>query len=155
MSDLRAVPRHLFSWGFDLFIGDEFLTSMDMNWLSEGGAFRWNGADYQLGRESLWAGDFFLRTGGRQVASAAKPNPFTRRFIVTCSVGECVFSAAHPLTRAFQLSGRDGLIGSIEPAHPFTRRCAIYLPDSLSIPEQVFLFWLAALMWRRAQNSSS
>jgi hypothetical protein len=41
------------------------------------------------------------------------------------------------------------------PNHLFTRACTLEFPDDLPVPVQVFLFWLVALMWRRAASDAA
>lgn len=144
----------MFSWGYDLFIGHGLLTTMDVRWLSEGGSFCWEGVEYSLGRESRWSGDFFISNGDSTIAKATKTSPFTRRFLVSLSIGNAILSPGHPFTRAFQLKREERVIGEIRPKHILARHCTIQLPDELSIPEQVFVFWLAVLMWRRSSRSN-
>lgn len=153
MPILEACPRSIFSWSFELFADGQPVTIMNMVWFREGGTFSWEGAHYTLSRESSWSGDFLLESDGRTIARATKPSAFRRRFEIHASDRTMTFEAASPLTRRFRLLENDRTIGSVAPKHALTRRCSVELPDDLSIPVQVFLFWLAVLMWRRAANS--
>jgi hypothetical protein len=36
MTQIRARPRHLLSWGFDLYLDDALLVGFDTSWLREG-----------------------------------------------------------------------------------------------------------------------
>ena len=155
MSCFQARPKHLFSWGFDLFVDGVFLTTMDMGWFHEGGFFSWQDTQYRLGREGFRSGEFFLEANGELTAHATKLSPFLRRFVIAVQSREMEFSAASPFVRAFKLVEEGSIIGSIRPKHPFTRECSIDLPDDLSIPERVFIFWLAVLMWRRSARSNA
>ena len=155
MSSIQAKPKSIFSWSFDLFVDHELLTTMDMRWFKEGGLFHWNDCEYRLGRENLWSGDFFLNKDERQIAKATKTSPFARKFILKLTAGELVLSAVHPLTRVFHLTDGNNVIGIIKPDHILTRQCTIQLPDTLCVPEQVFIFWLVVLMWRRSTNSNN
>lgn len=153
MSHILAKPKHMFSWGYDLFIGNELLTTMDVRWLSYGGSFCWDDVEYRLGREGRWSGDFFISNGNTTIAEAIKTSPFPHRFLVSLSIGNSVLSG-HPFTRVFQLKRDEGIVGEIRPKHILTRHCTIQLPDELCIQEQVFVFWLAVLMWRRSSRMS-
>jgi hypothetical protein len=153
MPHFQARPKHLFSWGFELFVDAEFLTTLDVRCLHDGGAFSWDDTPYRLGREGFRSGDFFLEANGEIAARATKPNPFLRRFVIRLPSRDMEFSAASPFVRAFQLTEQGSIIGCIRPHHPFTRKCAVDLPEDLSIPERVFIFWLAVLMWRRTSRT--
>ena len=61
MAQIQAKPKNLFSWGFDLYESGNFVLTMDMSWLREGGHFEGGGLQYTLSRESVWSGDFLLQ----------------------------------------------------------------------------------------------
>jgi len=155
MATIRARPKHLFSWGFDLDLDGTSLASLDMAWLREGGRFLWSGTEYQLSREGLWTGDFLLTADDRVLARATKDSAFVRSFTIQLDGRELLFRAAAWLSRRFELLDGDSVIGEIVPDHFLTRACTVTFPDDLSVPVQVFLFWLAALMWRRQSNSGA
>ena len=155
MAEIRAKPKHLFSWSFDLYREGLLLASFDMSWLREGGRFDWSGREYRLSREGLWSGDFLLTTGPETPARAHKESPFTRRFIVHTGGRELTLEAPSLFLRRFQLVEQDTVLGSIVPDHLFSRACRLELPQDFDVPVQVFLFWLVALMWRRAANSAA
>ncbi len=155
MNHLSAQPKHLLSWGFNLFDRQQQLITLDLAAIREGGAFNWNGAAYTMKRESWPAGDFLLMNQGETLARAHKPSAFTRSFHVQAGRRRMELKGASPFTRKFVLTDRGAIIGTISPNHPFTRASTLELPDELSIPEQVFIFWLAVLMWRRAAHSDA
>ncbi len=154
MATIRATPKHLFSWGFDLDLDGASSVSFDMAWLREGGRFTWGGTDYQLSREGPWAGDFLLTADDQVLARATKDSVFFRSFTIRFDGRELLFRAAAWLFRRFELIEGDSVIGEVVPDHFLTRACTVEFPDDLSVPVQVFLFWLAALMWRRQNNTA-
>ena len=153
MGMLEARPKSLFSWGFELCEAGQVIVTMDMTWLSEGGSFVWEGVEYTLLREGLWSGDFVVHSDAETPARATKPNALLRRFDVYVGSRVMTLEAVSPLARAFHLLENDSVVGAVTPHHFFSRRCAVAFPDDLPLPVQVFLFWLVALMWRRADNS--
>ena len=155
MARLRAEPKSVFSWGFSLFMGDVPVATMDMAWLREGGAFVWQETEFTLTREHLWSGDFLLQTGGQILARATKPSPLLRRFDIHLGERTLRLEAVSAFTRRFRLVESDTVVGTVEPDHPFARRCTVDFPGDLIVPVDVFLFWLVALMWRRAANASA
>lgn len=154
MARLRATPKSAFSWGFNLYAGECPVATMDMAWLREGGSFVWQEAAFTLTREHLWSGEFLLQTGEQILARATKPSPFLRRFDIRLGERALRLEAASAFTRRFRLVEGDAVVGTVKPDHPFTRKCAVDFPDDLPVPESVFLFWLVALMWRRATSDS-
>ena len=155
MAMLEARPKGWLSWRFELCAGGRAIVSMDMAWLTEGGSFVWEGVEYGLSREGLWSGDFVLQAGGDTPARAAKPSAFLRRFDVHVGSRHLTLEAASALTRKFHLVENGSVVGAVTPLHPFSRRCTIVFPDDLTLPVQVFLFWLVALIWRRAANAAA
>jgi hypothetical protein len=153
MTPIQARPKHLFSWGFDLYLEGELLAGFDMTWLREGGCFTYGERQYLLSREGFWSGDFLLVTDQEVLARAAK-SAFVRRFVVRTAERELVLEPASPFTRTFHLVENGLIVGYVVPNHLFTRACTLEFPDDLPVPVQVFLFWLVALMWRRAAESS-
>lgn len=155
MTPIRARPKHWFSWGFDLEIDGTSLIRFDMDWLREGGRFTWAGTEYRLSRERAWVGDFLLTADQQVLARATKDNPFVRRFIVDVEGRELLLQAAAWFTPRFELIEQDTVVGRVVPNHFLTRACTVEFPQNLSVPVQVFLFWLVALMWRRAANAAA
>ncbi len=155
MTAIRARPKHWFSWGFDLDLDGTAWVTFDMDWLREGGRFTWASTEYRLSREGVWSGDFLLVAGERVLAHATKENPFVRRFAIDIDGRELVLQAAGWFTPRFELIERDTVVGRVVRDHFFTRACTVEFPQDLSVPVQVFLFWLVALMWRRAANAGS
>ncbi|MEN6428998.1 MAG: hypothetical protein ABFE13_26925 [Phycisphaerales bacterium] len=155
MSTIRAAPKHLFSWGFDLELDETSRITLDMAWLREGGRFTWSGTDYRLSREGPWTGDFLLTADDQVLARATKDSVFFRSFTIRLDGRELLFRAAAWLFRRFELIEGDSVIGEVVPDHFLTRACTVEFPDDLSVPVQVFLFWLAALMWRRQNNAAA
>ena len=155
MTQIEAEPKHMFSWGFVLSVNSQYLTTIDMAWLKEGGEFYWNTEVYKFNREGFMSGDFLLTKNNETIARATKPNPFTRRFVLHLENRELILAANSPFTRCFTLTENDMETGSIRPNHPLTRRTTIVFPENLNVPVQVFIFWLVVLMWRRAANNNS
>lgn len=153
MTSIEARPRHVFSWGFNLGTPEGPLTTVDLSWIREGGRMVWRGRDYRFGREGLWGGDFYVMCGEEPLAVATKESSLFRRFVVTVGTRRLVLEAASPFTRRFLIREGTREVGSIAPRHPFTRVSTLRFPDDLEVPVRVFLFWLAALMWRRAASS--
>ncbi|MCF7973176.1 MAG: hypothetical protein K9N55_05145 [Phycisphaerae bacterium] len=154
MSILKARPRHMLSWGFDLFEDEILLATLTLKWLREGGTFQWNDAQFHLGREGFWSGDFLLTRNDQAMARAKKTSPFTRTFRLEIRGQSMILSARSPFGRTFQLTQHGTIVGTIRPNHLLTRACVLDLPDSMDTPNWVFIFWLVVLMWRRTSRSN-
>jgi hypothetical protein len=152
---IRAKPKHVFSWGFDLDLGAGSQVGFDMSWFREGGRFTWDGTEFHLSRERAWSGDFLLTAYGQVLAHATKDSVFLRRFTVRVEDRELVLHAASSFSRRFELIEGDSVVGGVAPDGFFTRACTAEFPNDLSVPVQVFLFWLVILMWRRQDNATA
>jgi hypothetical protein len=152
---LRAIPRSFLSWNFLLLDDDVEAGSLEVAWMRERARLDIDGVEYNLYRQGWLSGLFVLERGGAVLAQAEKPNPFTRRFEVTCAHHTLCLVAQSPFARAFDLYDHERQIGGIYTDHCFTRKATIDLPADMILPVKAFVFWLAVLMWRRAAQSSS
>jgi hypothetical protein len=153
-SMLRAIPTGFFSWGFSILEGDSEMAELEMAWIGERGNFSYEGQRYELYRQGWLTGQLVLDAGGKIVAEAKKVTPFSRTFDVVIGNRPVQLAAISPFTRAFGVYSGGNQIGSIYPDHCFTRKATLELPPDMALPARVFLFWLVALMWRRAAKSS-
>jgi hypothetical protein len=132
------------------------VVALEVAWMRERGRLTFiGGNEYDFYRQGWLGGLFLLEDDGTVLAQADKPNAFTRRFEVTFGFQTLRLAAQSPFTRAFDVYDGDSRIGSIYPDHFFTRKTTIDLPVNIPPPVKVFLFWLVALMWRRAAHNSS
>lgn len=151
---LYAVPKSFFSWGFEVYRENTPIAVIDMAWLIEGGSFHYERNTYYARKAGFLSGSFSLECNGDVIVHAQK-TPMIRRFEVQDGSGNYLLSAASPFTRKFILEQNSQVVGQIAPHHPFTRQCAIDLPEIISIPGRLFMFWLVLLLWRRASKSSA
>jgi hypothetical protein len=98
-------------------------------------------------------GDFLLTADQQVLARATKESIFARRFAVRLESRELTLRAPSCLLRRFELIEQGSVVGVIVPDHLLTRACTVELPDDLTVPVRVFLFWLVMLMWRRQNRS--
>ncbi len=118
---LTAVPRSLFSWDYEIHEDGRHIATIDLSWFREGGEIEMAGEVFQIGRESLMSGEFFLRRNGRNVASAIKPSMFHRRFDIRHGGEEYSLRAASIFERRFVLERAGIPVGENRPLGIFTR----------------------------------
>ena len=152
---LIATPRSIFSWSFDLHRGDELVAHIDMAWLREAADVFIGGQDYTFLRESILQGTFALKQGDEVLARAQKTSIFSRSFEVEIAGGGSTLRPVWIWGREFALYNGDLQVGRIYPQTWFRWTAVIDLPDGLTLPEQVFLYWLVLVMWRRQAKSNS
>ncbi len=105
-------------------------------------------------KHGVMSGDWSLNASGETIATAVKPNPFTRRFELTASQDSYEL-AAKAMSRRFDLRQDGTTVASIAPDHLLTRRSSVQVDESIPIELTAFAFWLAVLCWKRAARSSS
>ena len=151
---LRALPRSIFSWNFNVYLDRELIVAIDMRWFGEGGSFEYGGRRFDLRKAGVFSGEFSLEENGRVIAEATKTT-MVRMFTIRWAGESYTLRALSPLTRRFVIEQQGEVVGGIGPDHPFTRKSSIQLPGGMPAEVGVFMFWLVALMWRRSQNSAA
>lgn len=150
---LIAIPRNIFSWDFAVERDGEPIADIDMSWFRERAEVRIGGQTYLFSRENMLLGTFALRQGNRIIARAQKASVFRRAFEVETDGRTLTLSAVSVFRREFELVREGAQMGRIYPRSWFGRTAVIDLPDELSLPVQVFLFWLVIVLWRRKARS--
>jgi hypothetical protein len=147
-----CVPTSILSWQFRI-IGLRGDADVGFNFWSEEGVIRLESEEYRIFKPGFLIGCWMLQRGGRTISEARKPSAFLRRFELKTADGEFLVKARSPIGRSFDIFAQDRHIGEIRPEHAFTRRATIDCSDEISPLDQLFSFWLAALTWRRRQQS--
>jgi hypothetical protein len=125
------------------------------NWGSEQGEVSLGSETCTVCKQGLMSGIWTLDLGGRVIARAQKPSAMFRQFEIVCEGRSFDLRAASVFTRDFVLSENGRQCGAIQAMHAFTRRATVQCRENVPEWVQLFAFWLVALMWRRAANSSS
>jgi len=151
---LEADPKHFFSNDFVVRSSDRTITSLDVSMWRERGEFELDGVSHRLYREGFMSGAFVLERAGFVIARAMKPSAFSSRFEV--DIGGRPFSLRRSrcsLAASASFSGEQQ-VGVIRPVGAFTRRTAAALPSDWLPAVQLFVFWLALVIWNREAKSS-
>ncbi|HWB59436.1 MAG TPA: hypothetical protein VG733_08090 [Chthoniobacteraceae bacterium] len=151
---MKCIPQSLFSWDFSVLGGAAGGAQLNFNFFTEQGSIRYGADEYEVRKHGAFSGEWTMENGAGTYARAVKPNPFTRVFNIQEPGGAFQLKAV-PLMRSFDILHNGAEIGSIAPEHFLTRASTIDCGPQLSEPGQLFCFWLAALMWRRAARNSS
>jgi hypothetical protein len=128
-------------------------TAVEFNFFTEQGMIRMGPRTMQVVKHGPMSGRWTLEEAGQVVAEAQKPNAFFRSFELRAESTLFTVEAQSPFVRAFDIRVEGRTVGTIRPAHPFTRRAFVECSPEVSEAGQLFSFWLAALAWRRAANS--
>ena len=153
---IRCIPRGVCSWDFVL-DGEGHQGSLEMSIFSEQGAIVVDGMRFAIHKQGMISGRWTLEHEDSEVASAQKSTAFTRSFEIQDPSGDLLLCAESAFGRSFRLEREDNnVMATIRPDHAFTRRATIeILTEPWDLPTVYFSFWLVALMWRRAAQSSN
>ena len=151
---ITCIPRSIFNWDFQVQGAAGGSASLSFNFFTEQGAIQYGDTEYTVVKHGPFSGEWSMEDGGNIYARAVKTNPFTRSFEVDEPGGRFELKAVI-LMRSFDILQNGAVIGSISPEHFFTRASTIDCGRQLTEPGQLFCFWLAALMWRRAARSNN
>jgi hypothetical protein len=152
---LLATPQNIISWSFAVQRDGEAIADIDMSWFRERAGVSIGGQSYIFSRENMLLGTFALWQGERMLAHAQKTSVFLRAFEVETEGRALTLSAVSPFRREFGLFHDGVQIGRIYPRSWPGRTAVVELPDELSLPVQVFLFWLVIVLWRRRARSQA
>jgi hypothetical protein len=151
---LTAIPRSFFSWGFVVCRDGQEIAGIDTALLYEGGTLHCGASVYRLGKTGAFSGEFFLEQGGVRIATAHK-STLVRRFKVEHAGQVFTLAARSAFARCFVLKVGDCVIGRIAPESWLSRKSSIEMPTDMPLAVQLWLFWLAVLMWRREAAAAS
>ena len=153
---LQIEPLRWFSWDFTVGRDGQPIAELDISWWRERGELLVDGVTYTVVREGLVSSDFRMTApDGRVVATASKPSILRRRFDVVSGGRTVTLQARSAWGRTMDvlLDGRSA--GAITPAGVWTRRASADLPETLPRPVQVFVLWLAVLLWKRDEDHAA
>jgi hypothetical protein len=152
---LRAIPKGWFSPDYSIFENDQPVADIDLSFISESSEIQVKGATHQAYREHLMSGAFVLEAAGSIFARAEKPSALYRSFVVEASGRTFTLEAESSMLRKFVLLDAGKEVGSVYPDHAFTSKAVIDLPDDIPLPVRVFMFWLVAILWKRASDAAA
>ena len=101
------------------------------------------------------SGDFVLDRAGTILARAQKPSAFRDTFVVNLSGRSLELRRAGTFNRRFLLLSDGKEVGVIDPVSAWSRAARVDLPADWPFSIMLFVFWLAALMWRRHEGAAA
>ncbi|MDF1816972.1 MAG: hypothetical protein P1V20_32525 [Verrucomicrobiales bacterium] len=149
---LTCTPKGICSYDY-LISGKDGNAELIFDLWAETGEIRTNDHHFYLTKRGLFSGKWSLETGSETLATAEKYSALTRQFDIMTEEGEVKLRAESAFTRNTLLIG-DGYSVRYYPVHAMTRRATIS-GEWKDFKVTVFGFWLTALTWKRAQQSST
>ncbi|MBV8115383.1 MAG: hypothetical protein JO300_11610 [Silvibacterium sp.] len=152
---IQLVPQGWLGWKFDVLDNDRKIAEIKTSTLPESSTFSIDGTDFRAYREGMFSGDFFLESDGQTIASAQKPSAFLSSFSITHVDRSYTLKKQSFVSRAFILFEGDREAGFIRPEGFLTRKATVSLPEIMPRPVQLFVIWLAILLWKRESDSGA
>ncbi len=152
---LTCIPQSICSWNFRVPDASSGSALVEFNFLTEQGRIVLGNVEYAVRKHGWLSGHWTLERDGESNVEALKPSAMFRSFDVETGPLKLTVKAASPFGRSYEILSNGNLAGTIQPAHPFTRRAFIDCDSSVPELVQLFSFWLAALTWKRAARSSN
>jgi hypothetical protein len=153
---LRAIPKGWWTLKYELLENDEAVGLVEFNFGSEGAKIHVRDDTYEVRSKGWFSREYFFETAERRfIASAVNP-VFSGRFEV--HFDNRLYSLQKDkglLNTTYVLIDGDDVIGSISRDGIFSRKSTIDIPDRFPLPIQAFIFWLVALLWKRATDSAA
>ena len=146
---IEAVPKSWWSNDYLLRSSDGSLALLDVSNWRERAEFEIEGVMYHLYREGLVRGAFVLAGAGGIVVRAFKPSPLRDGFEMELNGTSYALRKVSMFGRPFGAFRGDEQVGTISPLRLASRRAVIDLPADWPAPVQVFVFWLALVIWSR------
>jgi hypothetical protein len=148
---MKVIPK-AWSYTFSVTGGTESVAqAVDLSWWSDKGELRIQGATYRAHRDKS---GYVLESTAGVVARAERPKRWSCVFDIEHSGHRYTLRAKSAFRRQFLLLEGSTQVGSISPEGLFTRKAAVWLPQSLPMFLQVFIIWLAMTVWKHEEYAA-
>lgn len=152
---LRAKPKGIFSKKFRLSAGEADVGELRISQLREKAQAVIHDRQLSLYRDGVFKGPFVLESEGTRIAEALKPSVFRNAFEVRFGSVMCEFKKKGFFRASFELELDGRVIGRVERESIWRRTVRADIPDDWPDALQVFIVWLALVIWRREAAASS
>ena len=146
---LEAIPRHWYSWHYDLMEGVTRLAEVRVSSWRDAGQLTVGQNTFRVYGQGLFKGAFRLESNGSILAQAEKPSAFRRWLDIQHQDRHYVLKTVSVFGRKLVLLDGSVEVGSLALRGFFSRRATVNLPEDLSAPLKAFIVWLAVLLWKR------
>lgn len=153
---LRAIPTGWWTLKYELLDNEEVVGLVEFNFGSEGAKITVAGETFSVRGEGWFNREYFLATADNSIIASAENPVFSGRFVVNFDNRTYSLEKESGLLNPnYILLDGAGVIGSIKPDGIFSRKSTIDIRGDLPLHIQAFLFWLVALLWKRATDSTT
>lgn len=151
---LTCIPLSLCSWDYQITDAVGGTGAVKFDFMGEEGSISLGTATHLVRKHGWLSGHWSLDQGGEVALDAHKPSAFAQCFELTGNGLNLTVKSQSGFTRSFDIVRGDTTVGTIYPAHAFTKRAFVECDPSVPELVQLFSFWLAVLMWKRDADNS-
>lgn len=153
---LRAIPTGWWTLKYELLNNEEVVGLVEFNFGSEGAKITIGSEAHNVRGEGWFNREYFLESADSSIIASAENPVFSGRFVVNFNNRTYSLEKESGLLNPnyILLEGSD-VIGSIARDGLFSRKSTIDIRGGLPLHIQAFLFWLVALLWKRATDSTT
>lgn len=149
---LTCLPKSICSWDYRVLGTASGPAEVTFGVITKPGIITL-GPECHAARKHGWcSGKWTLEHGGKVEVEARQPRLLLRHYELRGEGGEYSLQAKTAFRGRYDLTSGGVLVGSIWPAHAFTKRAFIQCDPAVPELTQLFAFWLAALTWRETTN---
>ncbi|MBV8630841.1 MAG: hypothetical protein JOZ83_07960 [Silvibacterium sp.] len=152
---LQLIPSGWLGWNVDVLDQGNKIAQIKTSTLPESGTLSLDGTIYRAYRERMFSGDYFLESEGQKIASAKKTSAFRSSFQITYIDRSYKLTKQSVVSRSLILFEGDVEVGSIRPESCLSRKATVSLPEMMPAPVQLFVIWLAILLWKRESDAGA
>lgn len=146
---LEAVQRGWFTNDVCLLWRGEALAVLNVSTLRTKADLEFRGERYRCYREGHLTGAFLLEQDGVVLARAEKPSVLRSHFTVQLAGRDYLLKKRSAWSRSFVLYENETEVGYLHRSGFFVRRVQVEFPEGWPLAAQVFIFWLALIVWTR------
>ena len=150
---IELKPKSMFSNSFAFPAADGSSIKVDVSQWRERAHFTLDGVEYSMYRDGAWKGAFVLEREQTVFARATKRGMFSDTFDVDLAGRPLTLKKKSIVGRHFFVLEGDRQIGQIFRKGLWSRLTYVDLPTDWPVPLQLYLFWLALVIWIREEAS--
>lgn len=148
---LTAYARGFFQKTYEIRDDGNAAANLEASSWKEKAEVELDGKTYRFKREGAFSGPFLLLDVENVIAYAEKPSAFKERFEIF-HYGKTYELRKRSIWKGtFNLEENGKVIGIVRPSGFLRRKALIDLPEELPLVLQIFIFWLALIIWKREQ----
>jgi hypothetical protein len=151
---LELIPKSIFSNSFDFHAADGSIIEIGVSQWRDRAHFTLDGIKYSLYREGEWRGDFVLEREGAVFARAKKRGLLRDTFEIDLAGKPFTLKKKSIIGRRFLVISGEKQVGEVFRKGLWSRRTYLDLPKDWPVALQLFVFWLALIIWIREEAAT-